>query len=150
MLIKLIVNIKESQVRHKGGKTRVINELIKERKREENYIGIIDEDPGSPGPQKEFKRLFKLERKEEKLGIKIYGNEKGDKIIMLCPDLEGWLFKIIKRNQLNLDEFGFSKKFEEFKKQIKSDIKGCERLINNIKNTEEISFLKQNISKWKR
>jgi hypothetical protein len=89
----------KKQVKHEGGKGRVLGVLRKI----EYGIAMIDEDPNT-NPPAEIKEYREIESKNTiKLFIK-KGNER-KKIVQISPYLEHWLINRAKRNKIILKDF---------------------------------------------
>jgi hypothetical protein len=86
-------------VRHCTGKGDVLRFLEKNQV----SIGIIDEDPGKSQPAS-LKRYSEVERKESVTVLKDCQNN-GSIILVLSPDLEGWLLKRAKAQGINMRSF---------------------------------------------
>jgi hypothetical protein len=94
----LITALEIKDFEHEGGKFKVCNKLTKLI----NQIGLIDEDPGKL--QADY--TDKMIPNEEILSMKYYfDGKKGNKVIMLCPDLENWIITIAKECKVKLDSY---------------------------------------------
>jgi hypothetical protein len=76
-------------------------------------------------------------------------NDKSKKhyIIQLNPPLENWVIKILNRNNLKIEDFGYSTDFKKLKKQIKDDIdkesdEKLNKLIKSVVNLDDEVIVK--------
>jgi len=88
------------RVRHCTGKGDVLRLVEKNQV----MIGMIDEDPGKTQPAV-LRRYSEVRRKESVRVLKDVRNP-GSLIIVLSPDLEGWLLKRAKAQGIDVRSFG--------------------------------------------
>ena len=88
------------KVRHCTGKGDVLRSVEKSQV----LIGMIDEDPGKSQPAS-LRRYTELERRES-VRVLTDNNNPGSLIIVLLPDLEGWLLKRAKTQGIDMRSFG--------------------------------------------
>ena len=80
-----------------GGIGNVINKVAKE----ENVIGIIDEDPGQPKPRS-FEQFY-ADKDEQKYHLKFYRHKNNNNLlIVLCPKLELWILKVAELAKIDI------------------------------------------------
>jgi SepF-like predicted cell division protein (DUF552 family) len=80
-----IAKVKPGQIHHAGSKSGVLKKLDKWK----GCMGLIDEDPESPQPPK----LREIQLEPAGNNIKV-GKYKGNVVVVLCPELEGWVVKV--------------------------------------------------------
>jgi len=88
------------KVKHVNGKGNVMNMVGKIP----GVIGIIDDDPGNSQPSERLKYIEKESKSTIKLLVK--NNDESKKIIVLSPDLEGWILSRAKQNRVSPKKFG--------------------------------------------
>jgi len=94
-------NINANDIHHSNGKGGVCENLSKST----NAIGIIDKDIGSSQPG----YLDLLEKIECNKDFEIYVDKnKLNKLILLCPKLEGWLIKACREANVDLNKYKLS------------------------------------------
>ncbi|MGC8976679.1 MAG: hypothetical protein ACP5OB_03545 [Candidatus Ratteibacteria bacterium] len=134
VLIENLDVLEKEKIYHCGGKGRVVSNVLKGKK---NY-GLIDEDPLSPQPRK----LKNFEKKYEKYGIKIMGDDKENKLIILCPNLERWILKVVKENSIDIKKYGLPEEGEELHSIINTNINSFIKLLKELKRTKEFEFFR--------
>jgi len=127
---------------HQSGKDNVCKKLNNTK----GAIGLIDEDPQAPPSP----YLKKANLKEEKEGLKLYIDNNGNKLIVVCPNLETWFLNILKEEKINLKGYGFSKDIDEitpnfFEIEIRSNLSNFQRLLHGLmeKDNKKLITLKK-------
>ncbi|MDQ1351627.1 MAG: hypothetical protein QG657_1932 [Acidobacteriota bacterium] len=87
------------QIDHAGCKGKVVNRVKKLPK----AVGIIDEDPGSEQPG-ELKN-YKASKTSGTIKFLENKNDKGKCLIQISPDLEHWVLKRAKANNIKPKDF---------------------------------------------
>jgi len=143
IIISVLLNKKPA---HQSGKDDVCNKLNNTK----GAIGLIDEDPQAPPSP----YLKKVNLKEEKEGLKLYIDNNGNKLIVVCPNLETWLLNTFKEEKINLKDYGFSKDISEitpknFEIQVSSNVSDFQRILHNLikENNKKIITLKEFLEK---
>ncbi|MDK2781940.1 MAG: hypothetical protein PWR13_968 [Archaeoglobi archaeon] len=92
------LGIPRREIRHVHSKGNVCNRLSKS----ENSKGLLDEDPYSSQPN----YLKKLRLVDERDDLKLLmDNRNSNKVIVVCPTLEGWIIATSKEAGINLRDF---------------------------------------------
>ena len=128
------------QVKHQPNKGEVCNYLIKNS----GIIGMVDADPGSPQPG--FFQDCKLI--QEKFDVVVYQyNDQNNRLLVLNPNLEGWLIKKAKESKLDLSNFGLPGTSKALHKEILNKIPKVEMLISELltKKNPGLLFLKSQL-----
>jgi hypothetical protein len=137
------LGIPRKDIRHSFSKGNVCNDLSKNT----GVIGLVDEDPGSPQPLY-LKKLKQIEAKHE---MKLLHDEKANNyVVVLCPNLEGWIIKAAREANINLSEYDMSDEVSSLHKIINNKIGSFERLLQGIKGKSEmVKTLEDYISRGK-
>ncbi|MHB2026204.1 MAG: hypothetical protein ACYCPQ_06155 [Elusimicrobiota bacterium] len=64
-------------------------------------VGLVDEDPGSASPG--YMAKLKLILKQHDIRV-LKDEHSQNRVIVLCPELEGWLLETAKQSSVNIDE----------------------------------------------
>ena len=125
LLVKLLTG---QGVDHRGGKTRLIKKMLQSG---EPSKGLIDEDPQSLQPP--LLKRFKLLRDEQSVGLKVYEDDNGNRLIMLSPNLEEWIISSAREAGLKLESYSLPDKSDDFHRIINLDLKKFQNLILDLK-----------------
>ena len=125
LLVKLLTN---QEADHRGGKTRLIKKMLQSS---EPSKGLIDEDPQSLQPP--LLKRFKLLRDERSIRLKVYGDDHGNRLIMLSPNLEEWIISSAREAGLKLESYSLPNKSEDFHRIINLDLKKFQNLILDLR-----------------
>ena len=87
------------QVKHEGGKGKVLDKVRKNQ----NVIGIIDEDPNSNQPSEMKKYIEKKTSSTIKLLVR--RNDDRKRIIQISPYLEHWLLHRARKRRISPSDF---------------------------------------------
>ncbi|MHA1400863.1 MAG: hypothetical protein ACTSQE_11005 [Candidatus Heimdallarchaeaceae archaeon] len=116
ILVKtLISNITKKGYSHARNKTEVIKKLIR-NKVGNRYIGIVDKDPGSKPPG--YFNQFRLKERLESIDIEIFESQNQAKLVVLYPDLEGWIITAAHFVHVNLKDFSLPDSADDLHKII--------------------------------
>jgi hypothetical protein len=130
------LGIPSSEIQHESHKVRVCKRLEKST----NSKGLVDEDPSSSAQPIYIKKLRLLSDKHD---IKLlHDKEARNYIIMLCPQLEGWILKVAQEAGINLEDYELPNTAEELDNVIKIRIGKFINLIQNIKKKKKGRMLK--------
>ncbi|MCL5408810.1 MAG: hypothetical protein M1135_02145 [Candidatus Omnitrophica bacterium] len=133
------LGISRKEIEHKSGKSGVCKILQKQS----NSIGLVDEDPGAGNPS----YIKTLKSLNEKNDIKIFiDNINKNKLIMLCPQLEGWILKVSKKSGIKFEKYGLSNG-ERLHSKINLKIPDFKKFLKELSKTDEIIFLKEQFDK---
>lgn len=82
-----------------GGRGGCLSQIRKEK---ENYVALLDEDPQAERPTEKLllKEGFELVKKEG--DMKLFKDKNNNLIITLSPDLEGWIYRVAKKEEVKL------------------------------------------------
>ncbi len=97
------IGFTRKQVKHEGGKGKVLEKVKKNKNR--NVIGIIDEDPDSHQPL-EMERYIE-KRKGSAIKLMVRKDDDTKKIIQISQRLEHWLLHRARKNRISIRDFGF-------------------------------------------
>jgi hypothetical protein len=110
-------------------------------------VGLVDGDPNATQPP----YLAKAKLLKEKSGLKLFTDERKNRVILIYPNLEKWIYEIANKERVNLENYGFSKDPPSFIHEAKASPTQFQQIIHFLrknKNKElEIleRFLKGNI-----
>jgi hypothetical protein len=114
------------QVKHQPNKGAVCNYLSKNP----GIIGMVDADPDSAQPGY-FKNCTLV---NDRYDIAVYQhNTQNNRLVVLNPDLEGWVIKYAKKSRIAPKKFGLSDTARALHKEILQKLPRLEELIANIK-----------------
>lgn len=117
-----VLGIPSKNIEHHNDKGRIGN-LLKE---DVYVIAMVDEDPGKPSS----KSFATLEKESEAHGIKVLVHKKKKQyVVVLCPELEGWIINISKKSKISLSEFGLPEKAKQLHKEINYRLPAFEKLL---------------------
>ena len=122
------LGISRKMVNHHSGKSRVFNKL----KTTNGEIAMIDEDPGSVKTTYENNLTFV----QESFGIKVYKDNRNNKIIILSVKLEDWIIAACKTSNVNITKFGLPDRPNALHEIINHRLSGFEKLIDHLKKSE--------------
>lgn len=135
-----VFSIPRKDRKHSFGKSNVCKNL----KKIKDSKGLVDEDPQT----QQDRYITSLGNPTQvNHDVKIYiDNNRNNKIVMLCPKLEEWLYLIARRNKVNPVDYGLPKSpdalhKEEFRK-IKTNLTN---FLNDLLNTDEFIFLRSHL-----
>lgn len=136
-LIRLL-GVPCSRIRHEGSKGDLCNRL----RREENHIAVIDEDPASAQPS--YLRNARLI--EENHGVRVLEDpQRGHRILMLCPRLEGWILQVARRNGIRPEDHRLPPDEEKLHEEINLRPQRFEDLIRGLleRKCPELDYLRR-------
>lgn len=99
----LLPPLTRSKYDHSGGKTAVIKRLLKKNDGE-GHIGLVDKDPGSQPAV--YYNKFAREMECEEYKIELLKAPNGSRLIVLSPNLEGWIITSAHHIHINLHDYG--------------------------------------------
>lgn len=132
------LGVTRKSITHHTGKSRVFAEL----KKNSNEIGMVDEDPGSPTT--EYQKKLKLI--DEQYGIKLYIDNKGNRVLILKIKLEDWIIAICKSAGIKMANFGLPEDPNKLHDIINQRIQKFEKLIDHLLKTKNVPILK--LKEW--
>jgi hypothetical protein len=123
-LIRLL-GVPRSRIRHENNKGVLCNRL----RRQENHIAVIDEDPASAQPS----YLRDVRVVEDSHGVRVLEDaQRGHRIIVLCPRLEGWILKVARRNGIRPEDYGLPPDEDGLHKKINLRLQRFEDLFRGL------------------
>lgn len=122
-LVKALGYSKRS-IKHHQGKSRIFSSLTKCSEQ----LAIVDEDPGSA--KSTYERNLVL--KEEIKGIKLFQDNKKNKICVLKGKFEDWLVMDCKSNNIDIIKFGLTTKPNELHEIINQKIRNLENVLQEL------------------
>lgn len=135
ILVKKL-GITRKMVNHHSGKSRVFNKL----RTSNNEIGMVDEDPGS------IKTAFEQSLKfiKEAFGVKVFSDNRNNKILILSGKLEDWIITACKSTGVNMNQFGLPDRPNDLHGIINHRLSSFEKLIDHLKenNNPSLALLK--------
>ena len=114
LLRKLLLTNK--RLVHRKGCNNVVNDLNK-RLVDKFAVGIIDKDKNELDYIKDCEVLFD----GNKLVLWKHKNRM-QFVFQINPPLEKWVIEIMDENNLQIEDFGYSRSYKKLKRQIKNDI----------------------------
>ena len=135
-----IFPIPKKDKEHSHSKGNVCNKVSKNNE----ACGLVDEDPQTRQP-KYISNLGNPVHFEHNIKIFIDG-AKSNKIIMLLPRLEEWLYNTAKSNRINPVDFGLPSNPDDLHKEEFRKVKTkLNEFLTELSNTSEFNFLKSHI-----
>jgi hypothetical protein len=138
VMVRCLGKIKKDIVHHDKGRIMAI------LKRETAQIAMVDEDPRAYT----HPYLEELQLENEQHYLKVFTDKKRkNKVVMLCPNLEGWLIKVCQTLKIDLKDFYLPNDENKLHKEINQHLPKVEKLIDHLKsiNAAPIIFLKEQI-----
>ncbi|MHA1143689.1 MAG: hypothetical protein ACTSRW_03060 [Candidatus Helarchaeota archaeon] len=138
-LVKILIRGYPIKIRHSGNKSGVIKRLIKD----ENNVGMIDEDPGKPIP-KSFNEKFQLFKEYNEFNLKLFQEpKKNNLIVQICPRLEEWIIDACYKSRINLNEYKLPNDPMRLHSIINVHPNKIEKLLKTLKNSMQLKRLKK-------
>jgi len=100
VLIRSIVNIPKSEIKHQSGRSKVIKQL----ERHTNCIGLVDEDPGSHTPQYIKQLKIEIDLPEYQIQL-LYDKSRDNKLLVLQPRFEDWILKAAEEAKVDIEKY---------------------------------------------
>ena len=128
VLVRHVADLSRRQVGHEiQGKGAVCKRLMNSR----DLVGMVDEDPGKPQPR--YMSQLSLSRESAGLGLKLYiDRSRNNQVVVLCPDLEGWLLRAASDMGLAMQDYGLPSRANELHRVINSDERKIESLLTDL------------------
>jgi len=109
-------------IEHAGGKGAVCNGLLRNR----GVLGMVDEDPNKSQPA--YLSTCRLIGEQHRIRL-LADEERGNRVVMLCPDLEGWLVEALKKQKIPHSKFGLPDNPEHVHGVINTRLKAVEDIV---------------------
>ena len=122
------LGITRKMVVHHAGKSRVFTKL----KTTSSQIAMVDEDPGSIKTNYEHQ----LTLIQESYGIKLYNDNRNNKILILTVKLEDWIITACKTGQVDITRFGLPSRPNDLHEIINQRLASFEKLIDHLKESQ--------------
>ncbi|MBS7268589.1 MAG: hypothetical protein KIH10_07140 [Candidatus Freyarchaeota archaeon] len=136
ILVKSLIKISKKEIIHAGNKS----EICKKLEKQENCIGLVDEDPNSPQPT--YMKRMEAEFLSEH-GLKILHDKRYNRLVVLCPRLEEWLLEAVKQANVQMGSYGLPNEGMALHERININLNKLERLIHDLKDCDRIKNLKK-------
>jgi hypothetical protein len=136
-----IFSIPRKSKKHSFSKGNVCNSLEKVN----DSKGMVDEDPQT----QQNKYITSLGKpNQNKYNIKVFiDSKRNNKVIMLCPKLEDWLYTVAYNNKIKPTKFGLPKSSDDLHKMEFQKIKEkLSNFLNALLNTPEMQLLKSELA----
>ena len=142
-LVRFVTNIPKREIIHEfKGKYEVCKRLDEER----NCKALIDEDPQSVQPP--YVKKLRLGEESAEKGIKVMHDESNDNLlIILCPDLEGWILGAAKEIGVNIAKYNLPSSPAGLHRVINLDLGKFEQLLEDLKTSQRLKTLRRLIEK---
>jgi hypothetical protein len=132
-LLVRILGIPKRQIIHQQGKPEVCKQLEKQ----ENWEGMIDEDPFSVQPS--YLKRLPVKENLPTYGLKILNDtSKNNDLIILSPRLEDWILKAAKEAGIDIKRYNLPDDGEQLHRVINLDLRKFERLVNDLRGQSEM------------
>lgn len=129
VLVKTL-GIPRRKIIHAHSKGNVCNRLSKSK----NSKGMVDEDPYSSQPN----YLKKLRLVDERDDLKLLmDNRNNNKLIVVCPTLEGWIIATSKEAGISLRDFNLPNNPDRLHETINLNLGKFEALIKELVNKSQ-------------
>jgi hypothetical protein len=118
--------------------------VCKAIKKTNDVIGLVDEDPSVQQP----KDITSLGNPITNCNdIRIYVDiKRRNKVVMICPRLEEWLYNVARKNKIDPTTFGLDKDPDKLHKEELRKIKTKFNIfLQALENTNELKFLKSKL-----
>ena len=113
---------------HGGNKAGVIKLLVKYYQESK---GLVDGDPHSPRPC--LLEQFKEEERCDEYGLVVLAyQEKGNRLIVLCPRLEEWILEAAKEAGVDVEDYGLPKDAVELHGRVNIEIDRFSELVKDL------------------
>jgi len=144
----LLPELSKREYSHAGNKTGVIKRLIRTRNGKK-CIGLVDRDPHTNPPG--FFHYFTLLENLEELKISIYFyRENNAKLVVIEPELEGWIISIAHSIHLKLKDYSLPEDPDKLHEVIneKRNLDNFSRLVSDLLHrSDHLSRLKEILSR---
>lgn len=141
-LIKSIMKIPKRKIYHAGCKS----ELCKKLEKQDDCIGLMDEDPLSVQPSY-IKKMEVVSTLPQCDLTVLHESSKRNYIVILCPRLEDWIVRTAQEAGIRLEKYGFPRDPDEFHERVNSNLEKFEMLIENLTDSRRMKTLKNVLGK---
>ncbi|HXF70087.1 MAG TPA: hypothetical protein VNK89_09790 [Thermoflexus sp.] len=137
------LGIPPKRIRREKNKGNICNRL----RRSKDEIAIMDEDPQSPQPRylNQLEEI-QLEEGEEDFGIRVLRDpERNHWILLLCPNLEGWILRVAGRNRVSIQQLELPNQADELHRAWPGNLPKLEQLVQELRarGSPELEFLRR-------
>ncbi|HAV42639.1 TPA: hypothetical protein DCX15_01290 [bacterium] len=131
------LGIPEEEIEHAGGKTGVCKRLGNSR----NSKGLVDEDPLCVQPS----YIEALKSLSVKNNVKLlYDEESQNRLIILCPRLEGWILKMAREGGVEVKDYGLPAENEDkLHRVVNTNLEGFKGLIEEMRDKGLLKSLEE-------
>ncbi|MBN2745687.1 MAG: hypothetical protein JXR34_03090 [Bacteroidales bacterium] len=139
LLVKKL-GVKSKQIYHRNGKGTALKNLAKNS----GNIAMVDEDDGCNKSSYE-KNLILI---EEKYGVKVYTDNKENKVLVLKVKLEDWVIAAGKLSEIKMESYNLPQKPNELHSVILNRLKNYERFLDVLleKKNPALLYLKDQLN----
>jgi hypothetical protein len=123
LLVKKL-GVGRAQIYHRNGKGTALKQLDKDS----GNIAMVDEDDGCNKSSYEKNLIFI----EEKNGVKVFSDNKENKVLVLKVKLEDWVIAAGKQSKINLEAYNLPQKSHELHSVILNRLKNYERFLDDL------------------
>jgi hypothetical protein len=128
-LIKSLVNIRKRDIIHSfKGKGEICNLL----RNISDTTAMIDEDPFKPQPPYIKETIIEKDLTNEGIILRLHQKTKNH-LIVICPDLEGWIIKACQEAQIDIGKYGLPHDARKLHGEINLILDKYERLLDDLK-----------------
>ena len=145
-LVFFITDFARKQVKKSSGKSRVVKFL----RIYAGSLGLIDEDTNLKPEKHEPKFLRAMNEVASECNVVIRRASNESFAIALIPDVEGWVLDIAKKYGINTKKYGLPNTKKELHEVVGDRIKSFQKLIDVLKDKQEMLYLKDMLEKYYR
>ena len=119
-------------------------EFCKRLRVRQNDIALIDEDPGKLQPT--YLKELSLIQELIHLGLKVYfDNRRNNRIVLLCPELEGWIIRAAQDSGLKMSAYNLSDRSSTLHREINGKLDNLSSLLVDLTsaNSARLNRLKE-------
>lgn len=138
ILIRTLLELSKKSIKHGKNKFEIIK-LINNKSNK--IIGIVDEDPGRAVPR--CFNDYKLEYESQYDFIVYRSKNTNNILIIIKPELEGWIIYVAKQNKIDLKEYKLPTNAAKLKERINADPSIFVNLLQELKQYPQLQKLKQ-------
>lgn len=128
----------QKSITHHFGKSRVFKKLGEVS----DQLAVVDEDPGSA--QTSYEKQLKLV--EESNGIKLYRDNRGNKVLVLKVKLEDWILSACRLQEIKITKYNLPDKSGELHGIINSRISSLNKLLEELIDKRNPAIMK--LKEW--
>ena len=136
-LVRLLTGLPRREIIHElKGKSEVVNQI----KKRSNTQGLVDEDPQSIQPP--CLGEMRIVQDLHEMGLRLLGDSRNNRIVVLCPRLEEWVVQAAREEQLAISAYRLPEEPRRLHRVINDDLRKFERLVNDLRNSARLTSLR--------